>query len=178
MRFNHLATFAASSTLVLALAACAAPSATTTPVIAMRETSVPITQDMPTPIAQDNTQAPTEIVIQDLLREDTQGAVSVDVIPMNLDTSGDTLDFEVAMNTHSVDLSMDLVTLATLESDTGLSVTPANWNGPRGGHHVTGILSFPASMDGEPLREGARRLTLTIRDVDVPERVFVWELAQ
>lgn len=190
MRFNHLTILKASSVLTLAFAACTAPPATATPVMVTRE-SVAAT-DAPSMVAQGNAAATatSDLATQksatvqagfnalDLFREDNQGAVTVEVIPLNLDTPGDTLDFEVAMNTHSVDLSMDLAALATLEADTGLSVVPATWDGPRGGHHVSGTLSFPASVDGEPLLEGARKLTLTIRDVDAPERVFVWELVQ
>jgi hypothetical protein len=45
-----------------------------------------------------------------------------------------------------------------------------------GGHHVGGTLSFPASVDGVSLLDGARVLTMTIRDVDIPERIFTWQL--
>lgn len=45
---------------------------------------------------------------------DEQGAVRVSVTPLNLDeTDKENLAFEVAMDTHSVDLSMDLATLGT-----------------------------------------------------------------
>lgn len=44
---------------------------------------------------------------------DEQGAVT----PLNLADEAATLAFEVAMNTRSVDLSMDLATLATLTTD-------------------------------------------------------------
>lgn len=109
-------------------------------------------------------------------RLDEQGAVTVAVTPLNLGNPEDTLDFEIAMNTHSVDLSMDLAQLATLTTDTGKSVEATAWDAPSGGHHVSGTLSFPAAVDGAPLLEGVSTLTLTIRDVDVPERVFVWDL--
>lgn len=45
-------------------------------------------------------------------RIDEQGAVVVSVTPLNLSTPGATLDFEVSLETHSVDLSMNLVELA------------------------------------------------------------------
>jgi hypothetical protein len=43
----------------------------------------------------------------DLSRTDEQGAVIVVVEPVNLDSPGETLDFEVSLDTHSVDLSTD-----------------------------------------------------------------------
>lgn len=114
----------------------------------------------------------------ELARVDNQGAVEVSVTPVNLNNPEETLIFEVVLNTHSVDLSMDLATVATLNTDTGKSVRAAVWEAPRGGHHVEGKLSFPASVDGEPLLEGAKTLTLTIIDLDVPERILAWDLSE
>jgi hypothetical protein len=112
----------------------------------------------------------------DVARIDEQGAVVVEVSPLNLGTPADTLDFSVTMNTHSVDLSMDLATLSTLITDTGVSVQATLWDAPRGGHHVEGRLIFPATKDGKSVLEGATKLTLTVRNVDAPSRVFEWEL--
>lgn len=122
----------------------------------------------------DNTVAPAA----DLKRTDGQGMVTVEVTPLNLDKAADTvtLDFDVAMNTHSVDLSMDLAQLATLTTDTGVSVKAAKWEATPGGHHVSGKLIFPATQDGKGILEGATKLTLTIVNVDAPSRVFEWQL--
>ncbi len=115
--------------------------------------------------------------LQVLARVDQQGMVAVEVIPTNLDSATESLEFEVAMNTHSVNLSMDLVALSTLTTDTGLTVAAEAWNAPPGGgHHVRGSLVFPATKDGKPILEGATRLTLTILDVDAPSRTFEWQL--
>ena len=108
-------------------------------------------------------------------QEDAQGSVTVMVTAQNIDTSADTIEFSVAMDTHSVDLNMDLALLATLTADTGLTVNGMGWDGPLGGHHVEGTLSFPASVNGESVLDGANMLTLTIRDVDAPERIFSWQ---
>ena len=110
---------------------------------------------------------------------DEQGAVSVAVTPLNLEEVGaETLAFEVAMNTHSVDLSMDLANLTTLKLDNGNEVTAALWDAQPGGHHVSGILSFPASLNGTALLAETSQLTLTIRDVDASNRVFTWQLGK
>jgi hypothetical protein len=114
---------------------------------------------------------------QDLARLDAQGAVEVVVRPSSWtrDPQG-TLEFEVSMNTHSVELSMDLAKLATLQTDTGHTLQALDWSGG-GGHHVTGVLRFPSStLDGQPLLDGAWLLTLTIQDLDAPSRSFQWEI--
>ena len=115
---------------------------------------------------------------QDLTRSDSQGAITIEVKPKNLENPGDTFDFEINLTTHSVDLSMDLATLATLTTNDGRTVQATLWDAPRGGHHVSGKLSFPASIDGNELLSGATKLMLTIRDVDAPQRVFTWNLEE
>lgn len=112
----------------------------------------------------------------ELARLDEQGAVVFEVTPLNLGTPADTLEFDVAMNTHSVDLSMDLVALSTLSTDEGVTVSASKWDSIPGGHHVSGTLIFPSAQDGKSILEGASKLTLTIVNVDAPSRVFEWEL--
>ncbi|HET6444276.1 MAG TPA: hypothetical protein VFI27_06810 [candidate division Zixibacteria bacterium] len=111
------------------------------------------------------------------VRIDEQGFVEVAVTPLNLNAPDGTLNFNVGLETHSVDLSMDLATLATLEADNGLGVQAIWWDAPSGGHHISGVLSFPADSDGATLLEGASNVTLKIRDVDASERAFTWSLA-
>ncbi len=118
--------------------------------------------------------APTAQQLPELI--DSQGAVTVIVKPLDLADQENELKFEVALETHSVDLSMDLAALATLTTDTGLTVQAILWDAPRGGHHVSGSLSFPASVDGKAILDGASKLTLIIKDVDAPERTFTWDL--
>jgi len=113
---------------------------------------------------------------ESLTRVDQQGAVSIEVTPLNLGAAADDLEFEVAMNTHSVDLSMDLAALATLRTDTVLTIPALVWNGPGGGHHVSGRLDFLAREEGRSILDGVRRLTLTIVNVDAPWRSFEWDL--
>lgn len=109
-------------------------------------------------------------------RTDEQGAVVFRVTPLDLNGPGDTLDFEIVMNTHSVDVSWDLAQQAILRTDTGLEIPATSWP-IGGGHHYGGTLSFPAIDDaGEPILEGVGFLTLVIRDTDVPERIFEWRL--
>lgn len=116
-----------------------------------------------------------EYWVEEVPRSDEHGAVSVVIMPLNLNNAWETIDFQVNMNTHSVDLSMDLAALTTLTTDTGYSVQAILWDAPVGGHHVSGKLSFPATADNNPILDGVERITLTVKDVDAPERIFIWE---
>jgi hypothetical protein len=111
-------------------------------------------------------------------QQDDQGQVEVAVTPLNLGSHNETLDFDVVMDTHSIDLSMDLAALATLRTDTGFTVNAIAWSAPAGGHHVAGALQFPAVVDDVHILDDVSRLTLTIRDVDAPERTFTWNLSE
>ena len=109
----------------------------------------------------------------DLTQSQEEAAVTVKVTPLNLaDPSAATLDFEVTLDTHSVELAYDMMTIATLRSDTGEDAQPAKWNGPGGGgHHMSGTLSFPQ------MKDRGKSLTLILRGVaGVPERAFVWNV--
>lgn len=101
------------------------------------------------------------------------GQVVVDVTPLNLGTAAETWEFEVALNTHSVNLDYDLMAVAVLRDDRGNEYLPISWNGsPPGGHHRRGVLSFAA------LPEPGAFVEVVIREVaGVPERVFHWELS-
>ncbi len=108
-------------------------------------------------------------------RIDSQGAVVVEVTPLDFGDE-DELRFQVLMNTHSVDLSMDISALSSLETELGVRVPAVSWDGPAGGHHISGILVFPAQVDGQSILAGARQLILVLRNIDAIDRTFVWEL--
>lgn len=152
----------ALSVIALALTACAGPIAPTPP----NATAVGVSIEV---VPNDSVDA--------LARSDDQGAVGFVVTPLNLDGPGDTIDFDVTMTTHSVDLAWDLAAQSRLVVDTGLEVSGQSW--PVGsGHHYEGTLSFPATTaDGQGLLDGAGSLTLIISGTDVAERIFVWDLA-
>jgi hypothetical protein len=108
---------------------------------------------------------------------DTHGAVTFEVAPLNLAAAG-ALEFNVSMNTHSVNLGWNLAAQSTLATDTDGQVQGQSW--PVGnGHQYFGTLSFPAqTADEASLLAGAKRLTLTIRGTNVARRVFAWDLSQ
>jgi hypothetical protein len=162
--------------LTLILAACAPSQADIAP-----STPVPASVSNPVTTPTDNpalipTLFPNAGDKEEWMRTDEQGAVVFVVTPLNLGTPADTLEFDVSMNTHSVDLSMDLAQLSTLTTDNGVSITPVKWDATPGGHHVNGTLIFPAMQNGNSILEGTSKFTLTIINVDAASRVFEWEL--
>jgi hypothetical protein len=165
--------------LSLILAACGSSSVNATNLSDVQPTLAPSIQASISPSEEPEAQTyqavgPAESQLPELT--DSQGTVAVTVKPLDLGSQAEKLTFEVALETHSVDLSMDLAALATLTTDTGLTVQADVWDAPRGGHHVSGKLSFPSSVDGKAILDGASKLTLTIKDVDAPQRTFAWDL--
>lgn len=132
----------------------------------------PQTDPQPAPASTESA-PPT---IDSATRMDDQGAIIFEVTPLNLEHPAESLEFNVILTTHSIDLSMDLAATATLTTDTGGSVNSTLWDAPRGGHHVEGKLIFPATLNTKSILNNATKLTLTITDVDVPIRIFEWEL--
>ncbi len=104
-------------------------------------------------------------------KSNKQNSVRVDVRPVQL-LPGKPAKFEIRMNTHSGDLSQDLVAACTLKDNSGREYHPTSWDGsPPGGHHRSGVLEF------SELGEGAESITLVIREVaNVPERIFNWSI--
>jgi hypothetical protein len=104
-------------------------------------------------------------------QSNSENRVRVDVRPVQL-LPGQPAKFEIRMNTHSGDLSQDMVAVCTLKDDSGREYRPTVWDGsPPGGHHRSGVLEFPE------LGNSAHSITLVIREVaDVPERVFNWSI--
>ncbi len=109
-----------------------------------------------------------------LVQSNTGGSVTIDVEWIKAE--GDSLVFNVAMNTHSVDLDQyDLGELAVLRDDTGTEYHPVSWDSAPGGHHRMGILTFPIP---DSLSQGkANYVEIMIRDVaSIEGRVLKWEL--
>jgi len=112
------------------------------------------------------------IPLGDLTRTNEGGSVTVKVKPLNLGNGGTTIEFDVVMDTHSVELgAFDLSKLAALKTDTGAEIQPSTYKGGSG-HHVEGKLSFPTDK-----LTGAKTLTLILKNVaGVAERTFTWNL--
>ncbi len=155
---------------VLLLAACSSaptPAATSTPA-PTKAASPPAV----TPISSANraSSSPgTESAFE--MQSNSGGSVTVDVKPAALRV-GEPVAFDIAMNTHSVDLGDDMTKIAILRDDASREYNPVAWEGPGGGgHHRSGTLKF-APLVGKP-----KYIELVIKGLaKVPERVFRWEL--
>ena len=105
-------------------------------------------------------------------REHAGGDVTVSVTPLSL-KPGLPASFDVAFETHSVDLAFDVIKVASFTDDTSASYTPF-WDGsPPGGHHRKGTLRFTPDLSK------ASKFTLTFRNIaGITERTFTWEVKQ
>src|SRR3989344_299759 len=103
-------------------------------------------------------------------RTNADGAVTVTVTPLNFFDRALTWDFEIVMDTHSVELSEDLTKISVLVDDQGVEHSPINWEGDLpGGHHRSGILKF------QPMSSFPKSLELKIRGLgSISERSFLW----
>lgn len=109
-----------------------------------------------------------------LVQSNAEGSVTIDVEWTKAENGS--LIFDVAMNTHSVDLDQyDLGELAVLRDDTGNEYHPVSWNAAAGGHHRSGTLAFPLP---DSVSQGeAKYVEMVIRDVSgIEARVLKWEL--
>lgn len=98
--------------------------------------------------------------------------VTVKVTPKAISASGGRWEFSVVLDTHSADLSDDLVQSASLVTDDGRTLKPADWTGAApGGHHREGVLAFdvpaprPTSIELRIIRPG-----------ESGPRTFRWQL--
>src|SRR5262245_57675477 len=76
-------------------------------------------------------------------RKSSTGGVTDTVTPRDLSAESRSWDFSVALDTHSQDLSDDLLKSVVLVDEAGTRHAPTAWTGAGpGGHHREGVLSF------------------------------------
>ncbi len=124
------------------------------------------------PLAQ-KTPNTTEIVTSSQKWEtktDEQANVTVVVTPLDLSSQSSQWKFDIGMNTHSVKLGEDMIKSAVLIDDQGKEYAPVNWNGPVGGHHREGVLSFNA------ITPVPKSVNLKISGIGSVVRTFSWKL--
>ena len=103
---------------------------------------------------------------------DSASGVTVAVTPGDLAAAAKIWDFAVVLDTHSQELSDDLVQNALLVDDKGRSFKPLAWDGAApGGHHRKGVLRF------DPIAPRPQAVELRIRRPgEAKARTFRWEL--
>lgn len=105
-------------------------------------------------------------------QKSTDRGVTVAVTPRIPVDDGGSWDFKIVLDTHSADLSDDLVKSAILVDTSGNRHAPAAWEGAGpGGHHREGVLRF------KPISPRPRSVELQItRSGEAAPRVFRWQL--
>jgi hypothetical protein len=82
---------------------------------------------------------------QPAAQKDSANGVTVAVTPGNLAADAKVWDFAIVFDTHSQDLSDDVIKAATLVDNQGNQFKPVAWQGAApGGHHREGVLKFEA----------------------------------
>lgn len=101
----------------------------------------------------------------------SERGVTVKVTPKWAGSPDGRWEFAIVLDTHSADLSDDLVQSASLSTDDGRTIKPLAWSGaPPGGHHRSGVLSFEVP----PPRPNAIELSIMRPGEDSP-RTFRWQ---
>ena len=98
--------------------------------------------------------------------------VTVKVTPKVLAADARVWEFAVVLDTHSAELSDDLVRTAALIGSDGKRIAPLAWEGaPAGGHHRQGVLRF------QPIKPAPSAVELHLqRPGEDKPRVFRWDL--
>jgi hypothetical protein len=105
-------------------------------------------------------------------QKSAERGVTVSVRPLDLSSAAKSWAFEVVLDTHSAELSDDLMKAAVLVDDRGVEHRPAGWKGdPPGGHHRKGTLDFAPVAP----RPGVVELRVQ-RPGEPTARVFRWPL--
>ena len=103
-------------------------------------------------------------------KTDEQANVTVVVTPLDPFLRSTLWRFDVGMNTHSVELNQDMTKVAVLVDDQGREYEPLKWEGPIGGHHREGTLTFVQLM---PV---PKSVELKIYNIGGVTRSFIWQL--
>ena len=105
-------------------------------------------------------------------QKSSASGVTVKVTPQAVSTDAKTWNFDVALDTHSQDLSDDFAQTTVLVDDRGTQYRPLGWEGAApGGHHRSGVLKFPAGT------QASKSIELRmLRPGEATPRVFRWSL--
>ena len=115
-------------------------------------------------------QSPTNGLVQ----TSSGGGVNIEIEWRGLNDGS--LVFSVSMNTHSGSIDQyDLRELTILRDSSGKEYRPGSAEVPPGGHHRSGLLTFPISDPANQLT--SKYFDLRLRDIaGVAERDFKWQL--
>lgn len=103
---------------------------------------------------------------------DDQASVTVTVTPTLLSEESEEWKFDVVMDTHSVELDQDMTKIAILVDEQGKEYKALSWEGPTGGHHREGIITF------NKITPAPKSVELKISDIGGVVRIFNWQLSK
>ena len=109
---------------------------------------------------------------QPATQKSVANGVTVAVTPGAFAADAKTWDFAIALDTHSAELSDDLMSSAVLVDERGAQFKPLAWEGAApGGHHRAGVLRFMAIVPAP------QSITLRLtRPAEGAPRVFRWQV--
>lgn len=116
---------------------------------------------------QETSQSPSASLVKNFeTQSSNEGGVTIEITPQSISDGV----FAVSLNTHSVNLSDDLMQVTNLNDESGKKYLPISWKGdPPGGHHREGILNFG------PISPTPKKIEIVIRGIGgVSERRFLW----
>lgn len=118
--------------------------------------------------------APPEAAPQWPPQTNNEGNVEIVITPKNLSSTASSWDFEVEINTHSVELGYDMASISALYDEIGNEYRPISWEGAEpGGHHRSGVLRF------NPISPRPKSITLMLRTIGgIAGRRFFWPLEE
>ena len=98
--------------------------------------------------------------------------MTVKVAPKLTGSTDKRWEFDIVLDSHSADLSDDLMQSASLTTNDGRTLKPVSWtDAPAGGHHREGVLAFevpaprPSTIELRIARQG-----------ESAARIFRWQL--
>ena len=101
---------------------------------------------------------------------DDKANVTVTVTPTLLSEESGEWKFDIVMDTHSVELDQDMTKVAMLIDEQGKEYKALKWDGPTGGHHREGVLTF------NKITPASKSVKLKISDIGGVVRTFNWQL--
>jgi hypothetical protein len=108
-----------------------------------------------------------------LTKTQSDGAVAVKATLIPEKSNKNKLDFEIVMNTHSVDLlQYDISNISEVSFGTEPATQDFKWDASSSdSHHMMGYLIWNGDV-----KEGNDNISLNIKGIDdIPSRVFNWQ---
>lgn len=105
-------------------------------------------------------------------RSSSDQGVTVEATPKLIGSSDKRWEFAIVLDSHSADLSDDLIQSASLTTSDGRTLKPVSWTGAApGGHHREGVLAFEVPAP----RPSTIELRIARPGESAP-RIFRWQL--